>query len=105
MLEVRKNTFTRSYENTFFRDFSRELSKKFADKNINGLLIGSPLCEVEERLQIDALLITPYVICIIDFKNFSGQINLPNQSNFKQGVWTNATGDMIKGGSSINPYI
>lgn len=105
MLEVRKNTFSRSYENTFFRDFSRELSKKFADKNINGLLIGSPFCEVEERLQIDALLITPYVICIIDFKNFSGQINLPNQSNFKQGIWTNATGDLIKGGSSINPYI
>ena len=105
MLEVRKNTFSRSYENIFFRDFSRELSKKFADKNINGLLIGSPFCEVEERLQIDALLITSYVICIIDFKNFSGQINLPNQSNFKQGIWTNATGDLIKGGSSINPYI
>lgn len=105
MLEVRKNTFARSYENTFFRDFSRALSKKFADKNINGLLIGSPLCKVEERLQIDALLITPYVICIIDFKNFSGKINLPNQSNFKQGIWTNATGNLIKGGSSINPYI
>ncbi|MBV5321394.1 MAG: NERD domain-containing protein [Sulfuricurvum sp.] len=105
MLEVRKNTFSRSYENTFFRDFSRELSKKFADKSINGLLIGSPFCEVEERLQIDALLITTNVICIIDFKNFSGQINLPNQNNFKQGIWTNATGDMIKGGSSINPYI
>ena len=68
MLEIRKNTFARSYENAFFRDFSRELSKRFEEKGFNGLLLGSPFCEVEERLQIDALLITTYAICIIDFK-------------------------------------
>lgn len=57
MLEVRKNTFARSYENTFFREFARALSQRFDDKGFDGLLLGSPFCEVEEKLQIDALLI------------------------------------------------
>lgn len=105
MLEVRKNTFSRSYENTFFREFSRELSQKFEEKGFNGLLLGSPFCEVEERLQIDALLITTNAICIIDFKNYSEKINLPDNDNFEQGIWTNEQGDRIKGGSSINPFV
>ncbi len=105
MLEVRKNTYTKNYENTFFREFARHLHKSFEDNGRSGLLIGSPFCEVDERLQIDALLITDQVVCIIDFKNFSGKINLPNERNFEMGIWTNATGDQIKGGSSINPFI
>ena len=105
MLEVRKNTFSKNYENTFFREFARHLHKSFVDNGRSGLLIGSPLCEVEERLQIDALLITDQVVCIIDFKNFSGKINLPSESNFENGIWTNSAGDQIKGGSSINPFI
>ena len=105
VLEVRKNTFSKNYENTFFREFARHLHKSFVDNGRSGLLIGSPFCEVDERLQIDALLITDQVVCIIDFKNFGGKINLPNEINFEMGIWTNATGDQIKGGSSINPFI
>ncbi len=105
MLEVRKNTYSKNYENTFFREFARHLHKSFADNGRSGLLIGSPFCEVDERLQIDALLITDQVVCIIDFKNFSGKINLPNEKNFEMGMWSNETGDQIKGGSSINPFI
>lgn len=107
MLEIRKNTFSKNYENTFFREFSRHLYNSFKDKNISGVLIGSPLCEVDERLQIDALLITPKAVCIIDFKNFGGKITLPQntKSEFDFGVWTNENGEPIKGGSSINPFI
>lgn len=105
MLEIRKSTYARSYENSFFREFARHLYKTFEQKKLSGLLIGSPFCEVDERLQIDALLITDQVVCIIDFKNFSGKINLPNEKNFEMGMWTNTTGDQIKGGSSINPFI
>jgi len=105
MLEVRKNTYSKNYENTFFREFARHLHKSFTDNGRSGLLIGSPFCEVDERLQIDALLITDQVVCIIDFKNFSGKINLPNEKNFEMGMWSNETGDQIKGGSSINPFI
>jgi hypothetical protein len=105
MLEVRKNTYSKNYENTFFREFARHLHKSFTDNGRSGLLIGSPFCEAEERLQIDALLITDHVVCIIDFKNFSGKINLPTERNFEMGIWTNETGDQIKGGSSVNPFI
>lgn len=105
MLEVRKNTYSRNYENLFFRDFARYLHKSFDEDGRSGLLIGSPFCEVDERLQIDALLITNNVVCIIDFKNFGGKINLPHERNFEMGIWTNAIGDQIKGGSSINPFI
>ena len=105
MLEVRKNTYSKNYENTFFREFARHLHKSFIDNSRSGLLIGSPFCEIDERLQIDALLITDQVVCIIDFKNFSGKINLPNEKNFEMGMWSNETGEQIKGGSSINPFI
>ncbi|MFA6993484.1 MAG: NERD domain-containing protein [Patescibacteria group bacterium] len=105
MLEVRKNTFSRNYENSFFREISRHLFNSFKERNIEGVLIGSPLCEVDERLQIDALLITPSVVCIIDFKNFKGKINLPDTNNFDSGCWTTKEGELIKGGSSINPYM
>ena len=105
MLEVRKNTFSRNYENSFFREFSRHLVNSFKEKNLTGVLIGSPLCEVDERLQIDALLITECVVCIIDFKNFKGKVKLPAEKDFEFGLWTTETGEQIKGGSSINPFI
>ena len=81
------------------------LRNSFDERSLTGVLIGSPLCEVEERLQIDALLITPTVVCIIDFKNFRGKVNLPAESNFEIGLWTTEDGDQIKGGSSINPFV
>lgn len=104
MLEVRKNTFARSHENVFFREFSKHLFNAFKEKNIEGLLIGSPSCEVDERLQIDALLITSNVVCIIDFKDYKGVVNLPDINYFKNGHWTTEEGVLIKGGNSINPY-
>lgn len=105
MLEIRKNTFSKSYENTFFREFSRHLYNSFKAKNLSGVLIGSPLCEVDERLQIDALLITQSVVCIIDFKNFKGKVKLPAEKDFEFGLWTTGTGEQIRGGNSINPFI
>lgn len=105
MLEVRKSTFTKNYENSFFREFSRHLYKSFKEKNHNGVLIGSPVCVTDSRLQIDALLITTSVVCIIDFKNFGGKIFLPDDNNFAKGLWKNDAGDQIKGGSSVNPFV
>lgn len=104
MLEVRKNTFSRSYENSFFREFSKNLFNAFKEKNFDGVLIGSPVCVADERLQIDALLLTSNVVCIIDFKNFKGEITLPPENNFENRVWQNEKGELIKGGSSNSPY-
>ncbi|NWF89733.1 MAG: NERD domain-containing protein [Ignavibacteriaceae bacterium] len=104
MLEIRKSSFARNYENSFFREFSQNLSKLFEAKKMEGVLIGSPICEIDERLQIDALLITTNVVCIIDFKNYSGEIILPFADNFEYGKWIN-NGNQIMGGSTINPFI
>ena len=107
MLEIRKGTATKNYENTFFREFADNLKKMFDKYSLDGLLIANSECEAESRLQIDALLITPKAVCIIDFKNFGGKITLPKnaKSEFDFGIWTNENGEPIKGGSSINPFM
>lgn len=107
MLEIRKGTAAKNYENTFFRKFAENLSNLFDKYSMDGLLIANSECELEKRLQIDALLVTTNAVCIIDFKNFGGKITLPKnaKSEFDFGRWTNEKGDIIKGGSSINPFI
>ena len=104
MLEIRKSSFARNYENSFFREFSQNLSELFESKKMDGVLIGSPICEIDERLQIDALLITKNVVCIIDFKNYGGDLHLPIKDNFDYGKWL-INGEQVKGGSTINPFI
>ncbi len=107
MLEIRKGTAAKNYENTFFREFAENLKNLFDKYSLDGLLIANSECEAESRLQIDALLVTPKAVCIIDFKNFGGKITLPKnaKSEFDFGRWTNEKGEPIKGGSSINPFI
>lgn len=104
MLEIRRGIAVRHYENSFFREFAKNLKNMFDKYNLDGLLIANSECTVDERLQIDTLLITQHVVCIIDFKNFSGKIILPHEEDFYNGIWTNEDGKRIKGGSSINPY-
>ncbi|MBF0598396.1 NERD domain-containing protein [Faecalibacter rhinopitheci] len=107
MLEIRKGTATKNYENTFFREFADNLKKMFDKYSLDGLLIANSECEAEKRLQIDALLVTEKAVLIIDFKNFGGKITLPKnaKSEFDFGKWTNESGEQIKGGNSINPFI
>ena len=98
MLEIRRGTAVRSYENTFFRQFSENLKKMFEKYNWDGLLIANSECEEDSRLQIDALLIAKNCICIIDFKNFEGDIILPqNDHNFSEGQWVTGKKVLIKG--------
>ena len=105
MLEIRRGTAARSYENTCFREFSKNLSALFEKYSLDGLLIANSECEAEPRLQIDALLITANTICLIDFRNFEGDIYLPqSDKDFSDGKWVNQSNDIITGGSSINPY-
>ena len=67
MLEIRRGTANRTYENIFFREFSKNLAGMFEKYDVDGLLIGNSECEVESSLQIDVLLIVKNSICIIDF--------------------------------------
>ena len=104
MLEVRRGLSARSYENTFFREFAKNLSDLFNKYNLEGVLIGNSKCVHSENLKIDALLVVKNTVCIIDFKNFGGTIKLPESDSFATEAWTNESSDMIKGGSHINPY-
>lgn len=107
MLEIRKGSASKNYENSFFREFAENLKNLFDKYSLDGLLIANSECEAEKRLQIDALLITEKAVCIIDFKNFGGKITLPKNAKFEFdfGKWTNEKGEIIKGGSTINPFI
>lgn len=94
MLEIRRNRFAKPYENEFFRIFSKKLSSAFEKLEINGVLLGSPVCTKRNDLQIDALLITETGIVIIDFKNYAGTIQLPeNPLDFAKKRWLNITKD------------
>jgi hypothetical protein len=106
MLEIRRgSTAVRSYENTFFREFSKNLNTLFDEYSIDGLLIGNSECEISESLKIDCLLITTNAILLIDFKNYGGDIILPkSDSDFSEGKWVTRNEDVVKGGSHINPY-
>ena len=112
MLEIRKNRFSKPFENDFFRILAAKLSEKFDELKLNGVLIGSPICTKSNALQLDVLLVTETGITIIDFKNRSGQITLPNANNFDFGSWTtpstrkiDPTPNVIQGGSgNKNPY-
>lgn len=103
MLEVRRGLSVRSYENTFFREFAQNLSLLFDRYDLEGVLIGNSICTASENLQIDGLLIVNNTLCIIDFKNYGGAITLPDHKDFMDSVWTNESGDLVKGGSHINP--
>ena len=105
MLEIRRGTATRSYENTFFREFAKNIEILFEKYSIDGLLIANSMCEVSPNLQIDSLLITENAILLIDLKNFGGDVIIPQpDQNFPDGQWVTQEGERIKGGSHINPY-
>jgi len=105
MLEIRRGNAARSYENTFFREFASNLEKLFEKYSIDGLLIANSECEASPNLKIDSLLITENAICLIDFKNYGGEVILPQaDGDFPDGQWVTQDGTRIKGGSLINPY-
>lgn len=87
MLKISRGLATRTYENSFFRGFAANLAELFSRNSWDGLLLGNAKCLPKENLQIDALLITQYSICIIDFKNYAGNIYLPEEESFNTGIW------------------
>src|SRR5690554_5029296 len=109
MLEIRRNRPSKPYENEFFRIFAKKLAEKFKGLGISGVLLGSPKCLKRNDLQIDALLICETAIVIIDFKNYSGDICLPDDNQFESGDWRHVKSPhkttIVKGGAQgKNPF-
>lgn len=104
MLKILKGQSSKYYENEFFRKLAVNLSKTFERHQWDGILIGMPQCMTREDLQIDCLLVTDSQLIIIDFKNYSGHLTLPEATNFNKELWM-IDDVIVKGGSAINPYI
>jgi hypothetical protein len=103
-IEIRKNNFAVSYENTFFRLVAKAFKELLETKEIEGFFSGSPVCTASENLQLDSILITKTHAIIIDFKNYGGTITLPKE-NFEEEVWLHNDSNIVKGGSGDkNPF-
>jgi hypothetical protein len=94
----------KAHENEFFRYFAKSIKAYFDKKGIRACLLGMPTCLVNDRLQIDALLITSKTITIVDFKDYGGQLLLPEEAEFRRGSWVMDSGLQVRGGSSPNPF-
>lgn len=104
MIELRKGKSTKSYENDFFRLMAAGLTNEFDKRGWNGLLMGMPQSLALEDLQIDCLLVTDERIILIDFKDYGGDLVLPEAESFDYGCWLINGETAVRGGSSINPY-
>lgn len=105
-IKVYKNKFEYVHENVFFRSLALELMKKYEHSDESVVLIGNPVITDEDGNKVapDALFISNKSFVIIDFKNFEGDITLPDSSNFEIESWKHSN-VIVKGGNQINPYI
>lgn len=94
---------SRDYENDFFREVASNLVQMFKEENLDGILIGHPEVPANKYLKPDCVLITPNRLLIIDFKNHSGKIWLPDELSFEKCPWRHDN-TIVEGGGSINPF-
>lgn len=108
-LKVYYGKADRLYENTFFRPFASQVSALFEKQNLEGILLGFPVTDLDPYFRPDAILFTPHAALIIDFKHYTDtkKVILPSEDDFKTAPWnTNKTGLTVKGGnSSPNPFV
>jgi len=105
-IKVYRNKFEHVHENIFFRKLALELIKLYENRKEHAVLIGNPVILDEDGNKVapDALFLSGNSFNIIDFKNFEGEISLPETQNFEVDSWKRGN-IIIKGGNQINPYI
>lgn len=87
--------FQTTHENQIFDELIKRLYSKYKDSSEAIALLGNFFYNNRE---IDAMILKPDGIIIIDFKDYGGTIKFS-----ENGVWT-ANNKPIKGGSFTNPY-
>lgn len=104
------NSANAMHENRFFRDVASNLKAMFDAKQLDGVLIGHAATAIDKNFRPDALLITPHVSLIIEFKKSNGEIVLmPAEEHFLDGDWrarnanSNGAERIIVGGGQRNP--
>ncbi len=110
-LEVRFIKTLNPQENKQFRRVVNLLLPFFEKQGWDGLFIGNPESENFQYFRADAVLLYPYGLLVLDFKNFSGQIPLPSDNtSFREEPWYIDTPEdneriIIKAGSyHKNPF-
>jgi hypothetical protein len=110
-LIVKHNKADHTHENEQFRRVASSLKKLFEEKGWSGLLIGNPFNENYPFFQPDAILLYDYGLIIIDFKDYSGTIRLPdNRKDFENSPWyiesdKDKNRTLVKAGNRfINPF-
>ncbi len=105
-IKVYRNKFEHVHENIFFRKLALSLIEKYKRSNEHAIFIGNPVIIDQDGNAVapDALFITRSSFVIIDFKNYSGELHLPNQDNFAIESWM-LNGKPILGGNQKNPYV
>lgn len=92
--------FSTTHENTFIREFSRQLRNQYSTKEGLHVLIGNLSCNGH---QIDAVFVASGKIVVIDFKNYGGRLEF-NESN-PWRIWEDNDFVFVSGGGGIrNPY-
>lgn len=96
----RGRPFEHTHENRAFNDLFDALDEYCASTGQDWLLLGNVYVGSRE---LDALLIKPNALVIIDFKEFSGKLQFS-----EEGPWLISSTDSpdsvtVKGGASINP--
>ena len=87
-LEIRHNRAEHTHENEQFRRVASNLRALFEQNSWDGLLIGNPFNEDYGRFRADAILLYNHGLVVIDFKDYSGTISLPEGDNsFRLSKW------------------
>ena len=77
-----------THENEQFRRVVKIIKAVFEKHGYDGILIGNPFNEHYRRFRADAILFFNHGVVIIDFKDYSGQLNIPyGDDEFKNLPW------------------
>ena len=109
-LEILHTRADHTHENEQFRRIVKGLKVLFEKMKWDGLFIGNPFNYDFSRFRADALLYYTNGLVIIDLKDYTGEISLPNNfTDLKEQEWhieqaTDKRRIVIKGGSYKNPF-
>ena len=77
-----------THENEQFRRVVKIIDTVFKKHSYDGILVGNPFNENYRRFRADAILFYNHGVLIIDFKDYSGQLNIPrSDDDFKSCPW------------------
>jgi len=105
-ISIYRNKFEHVHENIFFRKLALELIERYKYSKEQYAFIGNPVITDQDGLRVtpDALFISSSSFVIIDFKNYRGELDLPEPENFQIENWI-INGNPVKGGNQKNPYV